>query len=28
MAVLTCFPAAGRCADNERQDVVWRRGAV
>jgi len=28
MAVLTCFPAAGGCADNERQDVVRRRGAV
>src|SRR5207247_308024 len=28
MAVLTCFPAVGRCADNERQDVVRRRGVV
>jgi putative ABC transport system permease protein len=28
MAVLACFPAAGWCADNERQDVVRRRGTV
>jgi hypothetical protein len=28
MAVLTCFPAAARCGDNERQDVVRRRGVV
>jgi hypothetical protein len=28
MAVLACFPAAGPCADNERQDVVRRRGVV
>jgi hypothetical protein len=28
MAVLACFPAVGRCADNGLQDVVRRRGAV
>src|SRR5690348_12807004 len=28
MAVLACFPAAGRCRDNGRQDVVRRRGVV
>src|SRR2546429_8966222 len=28
MAVLTCFPAAGRCGDNGLQDVGRRRGVV
>jgi FtsX-like permease family len=28
MAVLTCFPAAERCGDNERQDAGRRRGDV